>query len=231
MLLEGLFPWLLGALLLPVSVALLALERRDAVRAELLFAQERARLSRDAHDRVYNRLTALAGTLEGAAAVEGAAAPAEEIRSTVLDLQRILGDVDARTASTRDVGAGLFDDLVADQSRRWGMKVSLSGQNAVAGLDARLAWELQCVVEEALTNAGRHGHAAHATVTASRADGTLRIEVTDDGGGIEVPLGPDGLPGNAGGLRGIADRVRTLGGTMALTGGPSGTTVTVEVSV
>lgn len=229
---DSILPWLLSFLLIPISYTLIVLDRADRSRAELLFAQERARLSRDAHDRVYNRLTALAGKLETSTSTgDGASEPADEIRGTVRDLQRILGDVDARVAGARDVGAGLFDDLVADQSRRWGMRVSLTGQEAVAGLDARLAWELQCVVEEALTNAGRHGHAARATVAASRAGSTLAIEVADDGSGIAAPLGPDGLPGNASGLRGMADRVRTLGGTMVLASSPTGTTVTVEVPV
>jgi signal transduction histidine kinase len=68
-------------------------------------------------------------------------------------------------------------------------------------------------------------------VTASRFDERLRIEVADDGSGITVPLGDDGLPTNAHGLRGIADRMRAAGGTTALASTRHGVTVTVEVPV
>ena len=79
--------------MLPCVLGLLALDRRDEARGKLVASEERARLNRDAHDRVYNRLTALANQL---AAAQPADAPqpaaADEIRRTVSDLQSILGD-------------------------------------------------------------------------------------------------------------------------------------------
>ena len=68
---EEFFPWLFTLLLIPSSLALLLLERRDRAMAKLLFAQERARLSRDAHDRVYNRMTSLANRLESGVPLGG----------------------------------------------------------------------------------------------------------------------------------------------------------------
>ena len=224
-------PWLFAALLLPVSLALLVLEKREAARTELLFAQERARIGRDAHDRVYNRLAALAGHIESGGVGVDPTVPAGEIRGALSDLQRILGDVDARTATSGDAGARLFDDLVSDQSARWNMAVELHGRDALAELDPRLAWELQCVVEEALTNAGKHSNAGHVVVTASREGGRVRIVVTDDGCGIASALEADGLPSKAHGLRGVTDRMHAAGGTMSLTTSDHGTTVTVDVPV
>jgi len=226
---EQFFPWIFTVLLIPSALALLLLERRDRAMAKLLFAQERARLSRDAHDRVYNRMTALANRLESGAAPEGGApAPADQVRGALSDLQRILGDVDARTAAGADTGVELFDDLVGDQADRWGMAVALEGRDALAGLDPRLAWDLQCVVEEALTNAGKHGPASHVVVAVERAAGVLRIRVSDDGPGIAQPLGADGLPAGARGLRGVKERLDALGGRMQLSG-EGGATVSVEV--
>ena len=151
------------------------------------------------------------------------------MRGALSDLQRILGDVDARTAAETDTGVELFDDLVADQAERWGMAVTLAGRDALAGIDPRLAWELQCVVEEALTNAGKHGPAKRVGVSVTRTDRTLAITVTDDGPGIERPLQADGLPANARGLRGMTERLSALGGTMTLTTAATGTSVAVEV--
>jgi signal transduction histidine kinase len=73
------------------------------------------------------------------------------------------------------------------------------------------------VVAEALTNVVKHAHAAHAEVQAWVDDGTLRLQVRDDGiGGAE----PEGH-----GLVGISDRVAALGGRFGIDSPPGGGTV------
>ncbi len=76
---------------------------------------------------------------------------------------------------------------------------------------------------ELLTNVAKHSGARHATLEAVHVPGLLRVRVTDDGhGGASVDAG--------GGLRGLADRVRTVDGRMDISsprGGP--TAVTVEL--
>jgi signal transduction histidine kinase len=77
---------------------------------------------------------------------------------------------------------------------------------------------------ELLTNVAKHSGARRATVTVtSPRDGRLRLEVGDDGvGGARI------TPGS--GLAGLADRVRTVDGSLGIdspAGGP--TTVTVEL--
>ena len=65
------------------------------------------------------------------------------------------------------------------------------------------------VVSEALTNAAKHSHASEVQVKATCAGGLLSVEVADDGiGGAEA--------GNGTGLRGLADRVGALGGTLTV---------------
>ena len=65
------------------------------------------------------------------------------------------------------------------------------------------------VVSEALTNAAKHSHASEVKVKASCAGGLLTVEVADDGiGGAAA--------GNGTGLRGLADRVEALGGTLTV---------------
>jgi signal transduction histidine kinase len=61
------------------------------------------------------------------------------------------------------------------------------------------------VVAECLTNASRYGQACDVTITVSRADGHLHMEVADDGVG-----GAD--PAKGTGLLGLADRLEVLGG-------------------
>ena len=227
----AMFPWLFLAFLLPCSLALLALDRRDTVRATLVATEERARLNRDAHDRVYNRLTALANQL---AAIESPAAtpptPSEQIRRTVDDLQAILGDGStAPRLETSSAAASLLADICADQGRLWDMEVTLEGAEVLVGIDPRVGWELQCIAEEALTNAGRHGDAGSVRVSLMAEDGLIRLEVADDGCGIASLLGTDGLPVNASGMRGMLERAHALCGELSVTTSGDGTTVSATI--
>jgi signal transduction histidine kinase len=76
---------------------------------------------------------------------------------------------------------------------------------------------------ELLANVAKHSDARHATLEAVHVPGLLRIRVSDDGrGGASLDVG--------GGLRGLADRIRTVDGRMDVSsprGGP--TAVTVEL--
>ena len=76
---------------------------------------------------------------------------------------------------------------------------------------------------ELLANVAKHSGARHANLEAVHVPGLLRIRVTDDGHG-----GASAVPG--GGLRGLAERVRTVDGQLDIdspAGGP--TVVTVEL--
>jgi signal transduction histidine kinase len=79
------------------------------------------------------------------------------------------------------------------------------------------------IVAEALTNVAKHAHAERAGVRTSIADPVLRVEVADDGVG-----GAD--PGRGSGLRGLADRVASLNGKLAIDSPPgAGTRVRAEI--
>ena len=76
---------------------------------------------------------------------------------------------------------------------------------------------------ELLANAAKHSRARHAVIEAVHVPGLLRLRVSDDGdGGARARDG--------GGLAGLAERLRTVDGTIAISsprGGP--TVVTVEM--
>jgi signal transduction histidine kinase len=79
------------------------------------------------------------------------------------------------------------------------------------------------VVAEALTNVAKYAHATHARVNVARDDGHLLVEVTDDGVG-----GAD--PATGSGLRGLLDRVSSLGGELEVDSRPGrGTTVRATI--
>jgi len=73
-------------------------------------------------------------------------------------------------------------------------------------------------VAEALTNVARYAHASRADVRVERGDSSLTVEVSDDGVG-----GADSASGS--GLRGLADRLATLDGTLAVVSPPGEGTI------
>ena len=79
------------------------------------------------------------------------------------------------------------------------------------------------VVSESLANVAKYARASAARVKLSRCDGTLRVEVLDDGIG-----GAD--PGRGSGLRGLDDRVSALRGSFCVeTPAGGGTRVYAEI--
>jgi signal transduction histidine kinase len=65
------------------------------------------------------------------------------------------------------------------------------------------------VVSEALTNVAKYAQATEATVAVRRSNGRVTVDVSDDGVG-----GADAAGGS--GLRGLADRLAALDGTLRL---------------
>lgn len=224
----GSFPTLSGFAITLLFAALVAsgsafvYERRLAARERL--REEMARMRRDAHDRVYNRLSALskrvgaAGDRLAAESSASIAAIAEDIRGTVGDIQRILGDEGRHTDS------GLAQVPLAEQVRavcsaqaaRLGIVVECHAPDALPEASAALGWDLQCIVEEAITNAVRHGRASRVDVRVeSTSPAQVRATVTDNGSGTDVRSSSEVAVGSTG-LRGMAERAARWGGEVRL---------------
>jgi signal transduction histidine kinase len=79
------------------------------------------------------------------------------------------------------------------------------------------------VVSESLANIAKYARASAARVSLSRSNGTLSVEVIDDGIG-----GAD--PGRGSGLRGLEDRISALRGSFCVdTQAGGGTRVFAEI--
>jgi signal transduction histidine kinase len=90
--------------------------------------------------------------------------------------------------------------------------------------DRRLGPELETTVyrliQEALTNIAKHAEAQQVAVQVDAADGTVEIEVTDDGRGFDTTQTTGGF-----GLTGMHERAALAGGTVTVTSQPGGTTI------
>ncbi|MGO9885719.1 MAG: sensor histidine kinase, partial [Solirubrobacteraceae bacterium] len=90
-------------------------------------------------------------------------------------------------------------------------------------LDPELETGIYRIVQEALTNAVKHGDAQRAAVELVEHEHTLRVSVRDDGTGFEPTAATNGF-----GLAGMRERVELLGGELTIESAPgSGTTIAV----
>src|SRR3954470_23870188 len=199
-------------------------ERAEAER-ELLARDavltERTRIAREMHDAVGHRVSLMvlqAGAIELAAAdrdrVEQLAGQVQTAGRQALDELRQMvgvlraGEVDE--AAPLGPQPGLLDlPRLVGQSREAGMRVELTGC-ADAPVDDVVGRAAYRIVQEALTNAGKHAPGAPVTVAVERSDKALEIRVVNG-----PSAGPLRQPPSGGfGLVGLGERVRTLGGTL-----------------
>ena len=78
------------------------------------------------------------------------------------------------------------------------------------------------VAIEALTNTVKHAQATRVDLCADKRDGTLVVQVTDDGIGGATPYGGSGLCG-------MADRLAAVGGILTVDSDHTGTTVIASI--
>jgi signal transduction histidine kinase len=110
-----------------------------------------------------------------------------------------------------------------------------NGGGEARRLDPELESTVYRIVQEALTNVGRHAQATRAVVRVAERDGVLRASVTDDGQGLPGAerLGPrgDGLEGGFG-MSGMRERAELIGGELEFGPAPErGTTVQLTVPI
>jgi signal transduction histidine kinase len=188
---------------------------------------ERTRIERDLHDGVQPRLVIAAMDL-GLAREKAATGDNPEVLALI---ERAQDETKQAIAELRELVRGIHPAVLTDR----GLDAALSSLAArcpvpvtvQVNLDERPPTPVESaayfIVAESLTNIAKHSDAKHARVNVSRDDGTLRVEISDDGRG-----GARTEPG--GGLSGLDDRVRSLEGTFRVAspvGGP--TTILAEL--
>jgi two-component system sensor histidine kinase UhpB len=179
--------------------------------------EERRRIARELHDELGQRLTALKMGLSSLRA--GGVRPAEIPRvddmiealdGTVAAVRRIAADL--RPLMLDDLGLNAaVAALARDAGQRMGLKVDLQLEDHDPPLDNGAAIAVYRMVQEALTNVGRHARARRVRVSLLRDGGDIVLTVHDDGVGLPA-LAPaaDGRYG----LLGIRERALMLGGQL-----------------
>jgi signal transduction histidine kinase len=104
-------------------------------------------------------------------------------------------------------GVAVLPDL-ARRMTHAGLRVDLEVGPDVQPLPGSLDLTVHRIVQEALTNALKHGQARAASVVVRRAESTLDVEVRDDGRGAATGY----TPGR--GLLGMRERAALFGGSV-----------------
>jgi signal transduction histidine kinase len=167
---------------------------------------ERLRMSRDLHDALGHRLTALALNLETALRRMPAGEPKESVERARTLTRELLGDVREIVQGARDdadLASGL--ERLIDSIPQ--PRVHLQVGSRLDIDDPQRRHVLLRTVQEIITNAARHSDAANLWIAIDRQGGELRIRAHDDGRGA---AGEE----SGFGLRGMRERVESSGGRL-----------------
>jgi two-component system, NarL family, sensor histidine kinase DevS len=193
---------------------------------------ERQRWARELHDDTLQSLSALrvglstakrSGKLENLQqAVSGAI---DHLEEGITNLRALITDL--RPASLDELGAAAAIQALCERAERQGMEIDVSIDLAYEqGRESeRHAPELETamyrIVQEALTNAAKHGGARRAVVEIGEDGQEIALSVRDDGSGFDPGEHTDGF-----GLLGMNERVQLLEGALEVISEPgAGTTV------
>jgi two-component system NarL family sensor kinase len=209
-------------------------ERLRDAHMQLLNAreEERRHLAGELHDSIAQDLVVLQLVLQcGTTALEHTSVPQEWLTEATAMCTKMIGDV-------RRLSHGLYPPMLETLGLHKSL-LSLAEQYEVAGRKVDVQWKcnkdrrysrpveitLFRIVQEAMSNAVRHGLADQAEIHVCCTDYSIVLEVVDNGRGFEKkPPEQMGL-----GLRSMQDRLSMVDGTLNVTSQPGRTCVRVEI--
>jgi len=200
--------------------------------------QERARIARELHDDINQRLALLANGLE---VIERATSTStdQSQKHELHELWRLTNEIatDIQHMSHRlhpsklqYLGlASTVRDLCREVSQQHKVEVDCIVSGLPENLDENVSLNLFRTVQESLRNAVKHSQARHVKVDLTSQSGRIHLRVSDDGVGFnqDVPQLNYGL-----GLVSMRERLRSVGGNFSIWSKPSlGTLVEGDVPV
>jgi signal transduction histidine kinase len=194
-----------------------------------VLARERASIARELHDVVAHHVSMIAVRAGTAPyAIDGLPEPgqeafaeiAREARTALTELRVVLGvlrDPARASEATPQPRLGDIEELL-ERVRGAGTAVSWSVAGPARALPASVELCGYRIVQEAVTNAGRHAPGSQVTVTIAYQPDALGITVANSAA-APAPGGPADGPGTGFGLVGLRERAALLGGH--ITAGPA----------
>jgi two-component system, NarL family, sensor histidine kinase DesK len=198
--------------------------------AQLAASEERLRLARDMHDLTGQSLSMITLKSELAARLLGRLPESaerdrvhEEIEQVATVSRQTLRDI--REAISGYRRPTLAVEIITARAALASARIIVQDDPDITLLsgtfdpdaEAALAWSMR----EAVTNVVRHSNASACDISLTRRGRALSLEVRDDGKGFPAAAssapGAPGAPGSTGtGLRGMAERLSAVGGSLEL---------------
>ncbi len=182
-------------------------------------SEERLRIARDLHDVVAHQISLI--SLNASVALAGLNAQSDPTRTALLAIKgasrRVLGDIgdllavlrsDDEASLVPQPGLEQLPDLIDDFARA-GLVVTVRHEGGVPRLTPTGDVVAYRAVQEALTNATKHGDGARAHLLVHSTAEQVRIVVTN-------PTAADAFAGDGFGLSGMRERVAAVRGTMEI---------------
>ncbi|MFC1418278.1 sensor histidine kinase [Streptacidiphilus cavernicola] len=203
------------------------LERERDAQSQIAVAAERARIARELHDVVAHNVSVMIVQADGASYVmDGSPDQAKQALATIAstgrqaleEMRRLLGllrSADSAGEYVPQPGVEQLPDLL-EQVRTAGLPVAFRIDGEPRELPRGVELTAYRIVQEALTNARKHGGPqTSATVRIRFDERGLDMLIEDNGRGASAELARDGGEDGFGhGLIGMRERVGMVGGTL-----------------
>jgi two-component system NarL family sensor kinase len=188
--------------------------------AELGAIEERNRLAREIHDTLAQGLTAIALQLETADALLESGTPTERVRGAISQaLQLTRANLEEARRSVLDLRAAplegrplpdALEALVKEWAARRKVQIDFEVVGSPRPLPVRIEIGLYRILQEALTNIGRHAYAHAVSIQLQMMLDQVRLLIDDDGRGFD----PAQVGESSFGLVGMNERAKLLGGSL-----------------
>jgi signal transduction histidine kinase len=194
---------------------------------------ERRRWARELHDDTLQSLSALRIGLSAArrspeGLVQAVGGAIEQLEEAISNLRTLITDL--RPAALDELGVKAAVEALSERSTRSDIQVDVSieldyerGAHPTR-LTAELETAIYRIIQEALTNAIKHGHGKRAVIEIHERRNVVELMIRDDGRGFDTEAQTEGF-----GLLGMRERVALLGGELQIRSSAAGTIVTVRL--
>jgi signal transduction histidine kinase len=215
------------------------LEADIVARLQQVQDEERRRLARELHDSVGQLLACIAMNIDRVKGESHRLSP--EVAELVIQNGSMVNEItnEIRTISHL-LHPPLLDEMGLPLALRWYVDGFMERSKIRTKVEVpedfdRLPPETEIavfrVVQECLANVHRHSGSSSCSVKLIRDDHELQLQVEDSGSGIPKEKLANLMSSGGVGLRGMRERVRRLGGTLAIDSAETGTTVSIKLPI
>lgn len=201
----------------------------------LAVVDERQRIGQDLHDNIIQSLYAVGLSLEDlpelmAENADGATARLEanidSIHQTIRDIRNFILGLSPEMLDDSDLPSSLAS-LAAEFQANTMIDLDIDVSAELPALSAASAAHLLAMTREGLSNIARHSGATRASLELRHEDGTLRLIISDNGGGFDVEAARSSAHH---GLANLRARAEAMGGTLVVSSEPAaGTRLDAQV--